>query len=145
VTTIAFKGGVLAADTATSSKHNIIRQDVPKIAAHHGCLAGASGSAVYCAAFLRWFLASEFGEPPKASTEDGDNALIVRPDGTLHLYEEGGWFPSDPPYYAAGSGCDYALGAMFAGADAETAVLAGIEHDPHSGGSVTVLRLETMP
>lgn len=145
MTTVAFKAGSLAADTATSSQNNIIRQDVPKIAAHHDCLAGACGSAVYCAAFLRWFMASEFGEPPKATQTDGDSGMIVRPDGKLHLYEDGGWFPSDPPYYAMGSGRDYALGAMFAGADAETAVLAGCEHDPHSGGGVTVLKLETAP
>jgi ATP-dependent protease HslVU (ClpYQ) peptidase subunit len=145
VTTIAWRAGVLAADTATSSANAIIRQDFRKIEAHHGCLAAACGTATYAAAFLRWFLNDEKGEPPVADSKEGDRGLIVRKNGALEIYETGGWFPSAPTYYAMGSGNEVALGAMCAGADAEKAVRCAIEHNPHTGGDVTVLRLETMP
>lgn len=143
MTTIAYRNGCLAADTAILNGYNILGDAIVKIASDHGCLAGAAGDAGYCAAFLRWFRNGEQGDPPKAGKEDGnfDSGIIVRPDGSIDRHEIGGWHTIRPRYYALGSGRDHAFGAMFAGADAETAVRAAIEHDPGTAGSITVLHL----
>lgn len=70
-------------------------------------------------------------------------ALLVKPDGTIFLYNDA--------YYAAGpivskiasigSGKKYAMGAIYAGADVKRAVEIAIECDPWSGGPVTELSL----
>lgn len=126
----------------------MIRKDVPKIVHRDGRLAAAAGSASFCAQFLVWFLAGEKGVPPlPEATDDGidspDQALLVDGDGGLRFYESGGSFEVRAPYFAIGSGARFAFGAMFAGAQAPAAVRAGIEHDPFSGGDVTVLRVGT--
>jgi hypothetical protein len=45
-------------------------------------------------------------------------------------------------YTAIGSGAALALGAMFAGADTETAVRAAIKHDTKTRAPVITMRLE---
>lgn len=141
MTTIAYRDGALAADTATtfaSGKMN----DVPKIIRSGDMLAAASGDAGYCYKFLRWVQSGCYGNPPEArSDNDGsDHGLIVRVTEQEH-FEASGSFKSAAKYIAIGSGGRYAMGAMCVGASAEDAVRAGIAHDPYSGGDVTVLRL----
>ena len=144
MTTIAYRSGMLAADTAVLNGYNILGDAMVKIAKHHGCLAGATGTAGYCAAFLKWFCGGEQDAPPKAEKDNDnyDTGIIVRPDGSIDRHELSGWHTLRPRYYAVGSGRDHAFGAMFAGATAEQAVRAAIEHDPGTAGSVTVLRLQ---
>lgn len=144
MTTIAILGRTVAADTATTFGCGMSRLDSPKIVAHHGCIAGAAGSATYCGAFLRWFEAGEKSdcEPEAKSEGDGpDTGVILRPDGSIDIYQPGGWYRARPPYYALGSGGSFAMGAMYMGASAYNAVRAGIEHDPWTGGEITVLTL----
>lgn len=145
MTVIAFRDGVLAADTATTFGCGMVRHDIPKIYEFKGRLAGAGGDAVDCAAFIRWFQ-SEFSSEPRCypkPTEDDDSfeGLIVRPDGLLLIFTRGGWYPARPRYFAIGSGAQFAMGAMFQGATAEQAVRAGIELDHNSGGDVTILKV----
>ena len=106
-----------------------------------GALAGAAGDATYNSAFLMWFLSFQLNDAPKAEESDNtiDRGVIFYPDGRIDVYEPRGRFAVKAPYYAFGSGKAEALGALFAGADAETAVRAAIAIDPHSGGNVTVL------
>jgi ATP-dependent HslUV protease subunit HslV len=68
--------------------------------------------------------------------------VIYRRSGTIDVFEPRGKFAMNAPFYAFGSGKEPALGAMFAGADAETAIEAAIQFDPHTGGEITVLRHE---
>jgi len=140
MTTIAYRNGVLAADTCVSvgDSHN---GRIVKIARRDdGSLAGAAGDAAYNAAFLRWFSEHEQGAPPEAmSSRDYntfDRGVIFRPDGTIEVFEPRGSHTLAAKYYALGSGRPEALGAMFAGADALTAVRAAMAHDAHTGGEV---------
>ena len=144
MTTIAYRNRILAADTSMISSYNIMPRAMTKITADHGCLAGAAGSASYAAAFLRWFRTGEAGDPPKAVRDDNshDMGMIVRPDGSVTVYDSGGWYEFRTEYFAMGSGRDQAFGAMFAGANAEGAVRAAIAHDPGTAGDVDVLRLD---
>lgn len=143
MTTIAYRSGVLAADTAMSrgGTHmggigKIIRRD-------DGAMAAIVGVAALQGPFFHWFITGEGGDNPTVPN-DGDVAatgLIFRPGGLVEVYECGGHYAFTPdPYMAIGSGRDAALGAMFAGADPETAVRAAIAHDHGTGGEVVVLR-----
>lgn len=149
MTTIAYRNGVLAADSACGrggthmgAVSKIIRRD-------DGAMAAIVGTAALQGPFFKWFVAGEDGERPTVPDPDNNNvatALVFRPDGSCEVYECGGWYTLDPtPYYAVGSGRDVALGAMFAGADPEVAVRAAIVHDSGTGGDVTVLRHDPAP
>lgn len=149
MTTLALKDGVFAADTAMSRGGTTLLNVTKITQRDDGCMAGVCGSGSYIGPFMAWFLGGEEGECPRAK-DDNDSGcstgIIVRLDGTVEVHETGGWYLVEPaPYFALGSGRDAALGAMFAGADAETAVRAAITHDHGTGGEVTVLRLPTKP
>lgn len=148
MTTIAYRNGVLAADTSAGIGGSVVGR-VTKIARNAvGDLAGAAGNACYAAAFLDWFIGGEKGEPPKAENDPQANSLdrgvIFRradqTNGEIVVYEDRGNYHIIAPYFAMGCGRPEALGAMFAGADAETAVRAAIAHDDHTNGEVEILR-----
>lgn len=142
VTTIAYRDGVLAADTAMCQGGVMIGTIVKIVRRDDGDMAAAAGDAAYNAAFNAWFMAGENGSPPEAKSEDIflDRGMIFRKSGQIEVFEPRGKFACQAPYIAVGSGRESALGAMFAGADAETAIKAAIQLDPHTGGEITVLR-----
>lgn len=141
MTTIAYRDGVLAADTAVCQGGLMLGSMIKIVRGKNGDLAGSVGDAVFNWAFSTWFLGGEEGPAPEAKQEDSfDRGVIFRKSGLIDLFEPRGWFQASAPYFAFGSGREVALGAMFAGADAAVAVEAAIEFDPHSGGTVTVLR-----
>lgn len=142
MTTIAYRDGVLAADTLTTRGATAI-VGVTKVAKGGTRMGGACGGAGFCSEWLAW-IREERPEPPEAKCVDdcNDVGMVVHADGRLEIYEPSGAYTIETPYYAFGSGRDQALGAMFAGADAETAVRAACEHDVYTGGPVTVLRRE---
>lgn len=143
MTTIAYRSGTLAADTGVCRGNQRVGRKV-KIARHSdGRLAGAAGRATYSEAFLSWFCSGEGGPPEaKCDNESCDRGVVFEADGWIHIYEDGGKYsycPGEVPYFAMGSGGPEALGAMFAGADAQTAIRAAMEHDAHTYGDVTWL------
>ena len=144
MTTIAYRDGVMAADTLCTV-NNAIEGRVVKIARRGPIMAGAAGSAPMCRAFLDWFKAGMKGDPPATqhpvSSDWNYWGLIVTPDHILSLMGSG-WMTVSAPYHAMGSGAEYALGAMAAGATAVQAVEAAIRHDTRSGGDITVLRAD---
>lgn len=145
MTTIAYRSGTLAADTAYSNGW-VVDGRAPKIVTlPDGRLAGACGEASFMGCWLRWCQGGCVGDQPKPGTEKdgqgGDTALIVELDGSLTVYEGNGSFNYRPEYVAYGSGRGVALGAMWMGASAEEAIKAAILHDTHTRGSVTVLAL----
>lgn len=146
MTTIAYRDGVLAADTAMHRGTTRVDGITKIVRASDGLLAGAAGTAGYNGSFLAWAVDGRLrAEPPPVAKEDNDNydtGLIFHPDGLVELFEPSGRFEARPAYFAIGSGRDAALGAMFSGADAVTAVKAAIAHDAWTSGGITVLRHE---
>lgn len=141
MTTIAYRNGILAADTQMATSGSV-NGSVIKIARREdGALVGAAGYATYAYAFMQWFLSGEQGDPPKADHSDNnlDRGVIFGSDGYFRVYEVEGMFVATAPYYAFGGGMDFALGAMHAGAGAKQAIEAAIAHDPNTGGDITVL------
>ncbi|MHC2552365.1 hypothetical protein [Bradyrhizobium elkanii] len=139
MTTIAYRHGVLAADTQSIGGGAITAQNLVKIVKRKkdGALCGASGYLAFVQAFHRWFLAGERGRFP--TFHDGDRAFVAIKGKPIEMFESVGSFEYDPEYVAIGSGMEFALGAMHAGANAVDAVKAAIHHDPGSGGEVMVL------
>lgn len=141
MTTIAYRDGVLAADSAVSV-NDLLSASMRKIVCRaDGDMAGAAGHAAYCCRFLEWFSSGETVEAPKATRGDYyvDRGVIFRRNGDIKIYEELGRSIVRAPYFAIGSGSHLAIGAMHAGASAPEAVRAAIAHDPYSGGDIVVL------
>lgn len=142
MTTVAWRGGVMAADTMMTFGSTLIDGRIKIARRDDGALIGAAGLCGRSEAFRAWALGGEVGNAPDMKDSTG---IIVEPDGAVRVFdgEENGSYTIRPPYFAIGSGTDHALGAMFAGASAETAVRAAILHDKSSGGAVTVIRAGT--
>lgn len=140
MTTFAFRDGVLAADMlATSGTHR--DGYTTKIAKRANVLAASSGNGAMARAFLDWF---RDGLPPDkapamGNEKDRARGIVFTPDDRILIYDRFGWSCQRAPYYADGSGCDYAYGAMAMGATAEEAVRAALIHETASGGDVQTL------
>lgn len=144
MTIIAYRDGVMAADSAIWSGGSIIAGHMRKIVRHpDGSLAAATGEA----SLLAWFLERiETGEilqsPPKDETQEGFNGLLVRPNGDVYrcgvnmlLY------PINGPWQAVGGPTAFLSGALAAGATAEEAVHLALKFTDGGGGDVQVERL----
>lgn len=141
MTTIAYRDGVIAADSQVTSG-NVFDCTSEKIAQNErGDIAGAAGCFVFIQAFLAWFKGGEKGDLPKCPDEA--EAFIVRNAAPerVECFDDRGHCVVSAPYYAVGSGKRVALGAMAFGADALQAVNCAIKHDIYTGGTVDTLKL----
>jgi ATP-dependent HslUV protease subunit HslV len=140
MTTIVYRDGVIAADTMLSCGDSL-KYGITKIArGPDGRLGGGCGDAAFTTPWLRW-LRGDIDQMPEPKFDDkgGDTGFVVWPDGKIEVFERGGSFMVEWPYFAIGSGSPEAMGALFVGASAEEAVRAAIQHDAHTGGAVQVL------
>lgn len=140
MTTIAYRDGVLAADTLVTENGRRVGH-VQKIGKFGSVLWGVTGCLLHQVAFHDWLRGGLQGEPPGMKTPEGaTSTVIVIADGRLLTFDEHGYdhMPM-PDYHAIGSGAALALGAMSAGASAYRAVEAAMKLDVHSGGEITVL------
>lgn len=143
MTTIAWDGELLAADRR-ACYGSISDAKITKIAKTKKGLCGAAGSTPLCAAFKRWFLAGEKGEPPSLVKGDQDaTAFIIRPDGRRLMYDSSGWYEVDPGPFAMGSGWEIAIGAMEQGAFADKAVQIAAKFDGNTDHEMDTLRHDT--
>lgn len=144
MTTIAYRSGLLAADTliSYSSITNGSRKKIADCGRYTVALAGL--------AWLRKPLEKwcEDGcsedHVPQVLIDNGPDfaALIIdNRTGELFEFDTGYLIPIFADYTAIGSGGLLAMGAMAHGATAEEAVLAASKHDKNTGGPVTILSL----
>ncbi|MCJ2084608.1 hypothetical protein MKK88_01175 [Methylobacterium sp. E-005] len=143
MTTIAYRDGVMAADTGAKfgdAKHPWAQ----KLArGPDGTLYGASGTASEWETFLEWVRGGCKGDHPQPRDCNGDNSFVVlcvAPNGPVETITAFGRERFEPPYYALGYDACVAFGAMHAGACAEDAVEAAIVHGTGTFGAVTVIR-----
>lgn len=143
MTTIAYRDGILAADTLITAG-NIRCGTETKIKARGPLLYGSCGSCGLTDKVEAWIRAGMIGDRPHLKAGEATGSVFVfMPDDKIVWMHEDGDTVLTAPYWAAGSGEKFALGAMAHGASAEEAVRAAIVHDTGSGGSVTVLRRKT--
>jgi hypothetical protein len=151
MTAIAYRDGVMAADSLTGGEH-IRRGTDHKIArSSAGTIAGAAGYAGMCSEFRRWvqtgrideWIEGGFPEPlPIKAERNGFGAIVVTAAGRVICVDyEGRAIEIDAPFYVEGSAEEILLGAMAAGAGAEDAVRIAIQYDRGCGGPVQVERL----
>ena len=143
MSTIAYKAGVLAADTLAYGgkylsppglKHKIRRlKDGTRI----GVCTSIVGTSER---FMSWV---EAGADPAAWLGEKPDlqALMIRPNGDAFLATDGLYFsgPIEMTAWAIGSGSDFAIGAMAMGASAAEAVQIAAQFDRHSGGRIEPL------
>jgi hypothetical protein len=144
VTAIAYRDGVMAADTAIYAGETLQGQ-VSKIArSPSGALAAASGRATLCEGFLRLFREGKIDEDwrPVVIGDAQFGAVVVEPDGSIWQLDETGRHPVRASFYTEGSAGPILSGAMAAGASAEEAVEIAIRYDAHCGGEIQVERLK---
>lgn len=140
MTTIAYRDGVLAADSLITSGTMRCGHEI-KVKALGKLLYGSCGSCGLTDKVEAWMRSGMVGDrPPLKVGEAAGSVFVFMPDDRIVWMHEDGDTVIRAPYWAAGSGERFALGAMAHGASAEEAVKAAIAHDTVSGGEVTVLR-----
>lgn len=144
MTTIAYRDGLMAGDSG-SWRGGVKTAGAVKLAISvDGDLVGATGASAACYEFLQAVKTQPRHEWPRPIADrDGSSfqALIVSLDGAVSVLEQFGEEEITAPYYAIGAGAEIAMGAMYAGADAETAVFAAVEHSSYAAAPVVVIRL----
>lgn len=146
MTTIAYRDGVLAADTRCVRRGTI--GVARKLFCGAGWIAGACGEASDIHHFMRWYQAGAdldnlptflmYGDEETPSVE----ALIVTRGGVERWTHHFQPTPVLDPYCAVGSGEQFATAAMYMGATAEEAVRVAMALDPGTGGTIEVLTFD---
>ncbi len=141
MTTIAYRDGVLAADTFVTADFAHDGAHV-KIAKRGQVLAAAAGVTSLCQSFLDWFRSGMVGEPPNMGSSDEDAIGYVFAEGRVLVFDRLGKSARFADMFAAGSGERYALGAMASGSSPEEAVRIAAKFCRGTGGDITVLSLD---
>lgn len=148
MTTIAYRKGVMAADSKTSFGDVSYARSTKIHKLADGSLIGFSGSATSCERMLEVMKHAIIGGGLSHDLFQeckGASAIYVDASSEKVYCIEGGkrsgYFELEGEFFADGSGFIVALAAMKAGASAEKAVEIACELDNNSGGPVTTLTL----
>lgn len=145
MTTIAFKDGVMAADSkCTTGCSSDPTRKIYRLKS--GGLFGFAGSAGYGALVYEWLChGAKLKQKPKLlEGDDGIEAILVTPGGEVSLMDNYlAPIPVTGSVTAIGSGGDKARALMRAGMGAEEAVrfIVAEELDVYTGGEVQTLQL----
>lgn len=145
MTIIAYRDGVLCADSQTNIGHRKGGR-VQKIArSPDGSIGGASGDGDLTAHFVCWIEAGAVGTAPPALATPGDGlGVLVRPSGAIfYWWGRNDLYPVEDEFLAIGAGDDIAIGAMAMGASARQAVEIAITWNRTCGGPVQELCLSS--
>lgn len=146
MTIVAFKDGIMAADSASFIGEMRVAAAIPKIIrAESGMLIGCAGSCDIIDTVVPWIAAGMVrADAPKIKIEDNDlDALVACPDGRLFRITEKllPFAVAEPYAIGCGTASVFARAAMLAGLSADAAVALCIEHCRNVGGQVQVERL----
>lgn len=135
MTTVAYRAGVLAADSLCTGAY---KHPMKKLYPIDGGFVGVAGSLSTSLLVVDWL---QGGDKPDLSNDSDFEALIIR-DGKVFYLDNGlREIPLQGPYHAVGSGMDYAMGAMAMGATAEEAVKVARKFDNKTGGAIKKVTL----
>jgi ATP-dependent HslUV protease subunit HslV len=142
MTIIAYKNGIMAADSAVWTGYIYGGEITKIIKTPNGSLVGASGNHAICSKFRAWALL----ENEETPWEGGDSfyGVIVKKDGTIMMYYDKNGIGEIcyEDSHAIGCGYEIALGAMDAGATAIRAVEIAIKRHAYCSGKIVILKLE---
>ncbi|QIG71165.1 putative HslV family peptidase protein [Rhizobium phage RHph_TM39] len=132
MTTVAYRNGILAADSLINVSGTRVGKIV-KVRRINDYLVGFSGDVACSMRFIRGFELSEFKYPVPSDM----TALIVDRKNRVMRVEGGEFFEFlRTDYDSIGSGFNFALGAMAHGANAVDAVKCAMKHDVYTGGRI---------
>ena len=141
MTIIAWDGHTLAADKRCC--FGTLIHTVTKIYRVRGHLVAGAGDFDRIQEMVAWFAAG--ADPDKLPPFQRDNndfvgVVVIQPDKTILKYERGPYpFKIESPFYATGSGRDYAMAAMHLGKNAREAVEVAIALDSGCGNGVDTM------
>lgn len=143
MTVIAFRNGVMAADTQATWDETLKTGGEKKIHGARGALIGIAGDTTSGEIFVRWFRAGRPDKRPRIPADKFD-ALVAFQDGSLAVFDNRlQQIDVSSEFFAVGSGREVALGAMEVGASASQAAAAAIKWSAGCGGKVVTRRLPT--
>jgi len=152
MSTIAYRDGVIAADTLASTGNKTMT-GVRKIGRTNRFLFGLSGIFSGVHRIYDWVKEIEKDTSPHDFYKHMESlqtlgldatVLLVEEDGTIWtMTDDGGVFKVPMSYDSIGSGQDFAIGAMHAGASAAESVQAACHFDPYSGGEVHTVSFDS--
>lgn len=123
MTTICYRDGVMAGDTAVFDRGVYCGQALKIGRAADGTVGGAAGALCILSRMTQWLDAGAVGDPERIPRDEDSEMLWVRPDGSVW------WMGPDSiathlsgEYFAIGSGFKLAIGAMAFGASAMQAI-----------------------
>lgn len=138
MTTIAWDGKRLAADSQITTSSGVRDGYRTKILRRGAVIAGAAGPVGSIKAFTDWVQGGLVGDIPAMHPDT--EALLIAPGHVLSLEDGGRLVPMNVNVTAIGSGAKMAIGAMEAGASARKAIEIAARRDVWTGGAITVLR-----
>lgn len=147
MTTIAWDGRIIAADSLTSEDSGIMHGNLDKLHVGRDFIVGLAGTRADSVRWLRTLSASTSADEiiargyPEYSTDNDPHILLVKIGGHAYTHTQGVFVEfqgtcNGHMCWAIGSGREVAIGAMLAGASAEQAVKFAAEVDPYTGGKV---------
>jgi ATP-dependent protease HslVU (ClpYQ) peptidase subunit len=144
MTTIAYKDGVMAADSrctvgSEGGGDRVFRCE--KLFHRHGALIGTAGESGSGLIFVDWYGSGD--DAPSELIDGGAefDCIVVDVKGAIWLFDR--WCKGErvlEPFWAVGSGAKAALGAMHAGASAKRAVEIACKIDPWSAPPIITKR-----
>lgn len=141
MTTIAYRSGVLAADSlATRGQWKLPGATAKLFRMKDGGMAGVTGDYAPAVRYVEWLNSGQDTDEPTL----GDATIIrILPDLTCTVYEAGGAYIEDVSTFCAwGSGMPCALAALHMGASAAKAVSVAAVVDTSTGGEVVTMKCE---
>jgi hypothetical protein len=141
MTTIAYRAGIMAADTAVFDRGCYCGQATKIFRTIDGRLGGVTGCMGDSTAFRDWFTAGADGEPPEFKDEESEG-VIAYPDGRVEWIGHGRkrYAFENAEFHALGSGFRIAMGALHAGMDAVRAIEIACDLDNNTRRPIIVLR-----
>lgn len=115
-----------------------------KVALQPRYIIGSCGDATKSSNFEDWFFKSYKSDDIFKEQKfewKGTKSMILFDNGNLFLFDEGSPMQIFEPFFAIGTGGDYALGALYAGAGPSESIKIASGLDPNTGLGV---QLETL-
>lgn len=153
MTTIAWDGEFMAADTLATDPWGLKETVENKVLVGNGCLVGGAGDH---GNIIRWWRGAieelgeaptaggllEYGYPDYVKTDNDPAVLLVSREGAWR-HSSGVFVPVSYPFFAIGSGRDYAMAVMSLGHNAEKAVWVASNFDNNTGGGIKTWTIPT--
>lgn len=141
MTTIAFDGKTLAADTLITQEGTIFGHQPKCFRLENGDLFAAAGSTALTHQFKQWIERGAVKSDAPPHNDRGFEGILIRNGEAFEITKQGELFPACVPW-AGGSGGIHALAAMRLGKNAAEAVQFATEMDIYSGGKVVSLEVK---